>query len=80
MSDGCTLVDDPPEFRDACLGHDRDYYERKVPRWVADWTFYAAMIVAAERVKNVARRALLLAKAKTRYFAVKWLGWLLYYT
>lgn len=80
MSDGCTLVDDPPQFRAACLRHDRDYHERIKPRWQADWQFYQAMVIAAEAAPDPARRDLLMRKAKTRYAAVRALGWLLYYT
>jgi len=90
MSDGCTGIDAllfltrgerPPEFVQACLQHDRDYYERIKTREQADWDFYAAMVIAAEKVVDPTRRANLLKRAKLRYwFARSFLGWLWWVT
>lgn len=89
MSDGCTGIDGllllsggerPPEFKAACLQHDKDYYERVKSRLQADRDFYDAMFTAALDVKDPARQLNLLRRAKLRYNVVRLVGGLFWYT
>ena len=90
MSDGCTGIDAllflmrserPPEFVKSCLQHDRDYHEKIKSREQADWDFYVAMVIAAERVADPKRRDNLMRRAKLRYWVARSLaGWIFWVT
>ncbi len=70
MSDGCTLVSDPPEIVHCCVQHDKRYVLLDVSRKEADDEFLHCMLKAGFPKW----------RANIRYAGVRAFGWILWYT